>query len=229
MTTAAVEGSTAGEGRKGLGDMMPMGMVSLVGLFSLLVLLHLAVVLWLAFTTSAPGSVDFTYSTANFSEVFTDARTWTVLRDTAIFGVVSLIVALAFGVPAAWLVERTDFSAKTLLFTLMAIGLLIPGFAAAMGWLFMLHPRIGLVNQVVPAADFANACCDDDLLDDVVESLKVGIHPSRAAFGPSRKPVVPCPEFVMNSVPRIQSWLRTPSASPKPHSQSQCTRSQVPQ
>ena len=147
MTTAAVEGSTAGEGRKGLGDMMPMGMVSLVGLFSLLVLLHLAVVLWLAFTTSAPGSVDFTYSTANFSEVFTDARTWTVLRDTAIFGVVSLIVALAFGVPAAWLVERTDFSAKTLLFTLMAIGLLIPGFAAAMGWLFMMHPRIGLVNQ----------------------------------------------------------------------------------
>src|SRR5262249_19471995 len=42
---------------------------------------------------------------------------------------------------------RTDFHAKTLLFTLMAVGLLIPGFAAAMGWLFLLHPRIGLVNQ----------------------------------------------------------------------------------
>ena len=29
----------------------------------------------------------------------------------------------------------------------MAVGLLIPGFAAAMGWLFLLHPRIGLVNS----------------------------------------------------------------------------------
>ena len=54
-----------------------------------------------------------------------------------------------FGLPAAWLVERTDLRAKTLLFTLMAIGLLIPGFAAAMGWLFLLHPRIGLVNQML--------------------------------------------------------------------------------
>ena len=31
----------------------------------------------------------------------------------------------------------------------MAVGLLIPGFAAvAMGWLFLLHPRIGLLNQL---------------------------------------------------------------------------------
>ena len=29
----------------------------------------------------------------------------------------------------------------------MTIGLLMPGFAAAMGWLFMLHPRIGIVNR----------------------------------------------------------------------------------
>jgi iron(III) transport system permease protein len=29
----------------------------------------------------------------------------------------------------------------------MTVGLLIPGFAVAMGWLFLLHPRIGVVNQ----------------------------------------------------------------------------------
>ena len=46
----------------------------------------------------------------------------TVLRDTVGFSFVALVVALIFGVPAAWLVERTDFKAKTLLFTLMAIG-----------------------------------------------------------------------------------------------------------
>ena len=38
-------------------------------------------------------------------------------------------------------------SGETLLLTLMTVGLLIPGFAVAMGWLFLLHPRIGIVNQ----------------------------------------------------------------------------------
>src|SRR4029077_17710148 len=46
----------------------------------------------------------------------------------------------------------TPLRAKTLLFTRMAVGLLIPGFAAAMGWLFLLHPRIGLLNQFLVSA-----------------------------------------------------------------------------
>src|SRR5262249_17131867 len=97
----------------------------------------------------SPGDPALRYTTQNFVEVFTDQRTYPVLIDTLEFALVSLIVALAFGIPAAWLAERTDFRAKTLLFTLMAVGLLIPGFAAAMGWLFLLHPRIGLLNQLL--------------------------------------------------------------------------------
>ena len=80
--------------------------------------------------------------------MFSDRRTYTVLIDTFAFAFVSLAVALGIGIPIAWIAERTDFRAKTLLFTLMAIGLLIPGFAVAMGWLFLLHPRIGLLNQL---------------------------------------------------------------------------------
>jgi iron(III) transport system permease protein len=101
---------------------------------SLVVLCLLGVVLWLSWTGGSPGDPDLTY---------------TVLLDTIDFSAIALLVALAFGIPAAWLAERTDFPAKTLLFTLMAVGLLIPGFAAAMGWLFLLHPRIGLLNQLL--------------------------------------------------------------------------------
>jgi iron(III) transport system permease protein len=114
---------------------------------SFIILCHLAVVLWLSWTIGSPGDADLAYTTKNFVDVFTDARTYTVLVNTVAFAFIALVVALAFGIPAAWLAERTDFRAKTLLFTLMAIGLLIPGFAAAMGWLFLLHPRIGLLNQ----------------------------------------------------------------------------------
>ena len=128
-------------------DLMPALMLLIVIGASLVILCLLAVVLWLSWTTGSPGDPGLGYSTRNFVEVFSDQRTYAVLVDTMAFALVSLAVALAFGIPAAWIAERTDFRAKTLLFTLMAVGLLIPGFAAAMGWLFLLHPRIGLVNQ----------------------------------------------------------------------------------
>jgi iron(III) transport system permease protein len=135
--------------RRDIGDAMPAIMLVVVVGVSAVVIGHLAVVLWLSWTSGSPGDPGLTYTAQNFVEVFSDPRTFAVLLDTVDFSLVSLLVALAFGIPAAWLAERTDFPAKTLLFTLMAVGLLIPGFAAAMGWLFLLHPRIGLLNQLL--------------------------------------------------------------------------------
>src|SRR6516162_4709322 len=132
-----------------IGDLLPAAMLAIVLLSSAAILCDLAVVLWLAFSSGSPGDPALVYTTKNFVTVFSDQRTYSVLIDTIAFALVSLAVALAFGIPVAWLAERTDFSAKTLLFTLMAVGLLIPGFAAAMGWLFLLHPRIGLLNQLL--------------------------------------------------------------------------------
>lgn len=128
-------------------DLLPVTMLLAVIGTSFIVLCHLVVVLWLSFSDGTPGT-GLTYTAANFTEVFSDARTYTVLIDTFLFAFVSLAVALGIGVPIAWIAERTDFRAKTLLFTLMAVGLLIPGFAVAMGWLFLLHPRIGMLNQL---------------------------------------------------------------------------------
>jgi iron(III) transport system permease protein len=151
-TTLAVDRPPPAEPRV-LRDLLPNAMPALVPasvmLISLAILAHLAVVLWLSFISGAPGSGGLSYTTKNFAEVFSEPRTYGVLLDTCGFAFVTLAVALLFGIPSAWLAERTDFRAKTLLFTLMAVGLLIPGFAVAIGWLFLLHPRIGLVNQLL--------------------------------------------------------------------------------
>src|SRR5215216_1750157 len=135
------------EKRRGTGDILPRIMLAVVIVASIIILCHLTVVLWLAWTSGSPGDPDLTYTTRNFVEVFSDQRTYRVLIDTFAFAFISLAIALVFGMPIAWIAERTDFRAKTMLFTLMAVGLLIPGFAAAMGWLFLLHPRIGLLNR----------------------------------------------------------------------------------
>lgn len=113
---------------------------------SIVILALLAIVVALSFRTGSLGAANAAWSFANYPTIFLDDFTYRVLANTVGFAVTALLVALVIGVPLAWLVERSDLPGKPLLFTLMAIGLLLPGFGSAMGWLFLMHPRIGLVN-----------------------------------------------------------------------------------
>src|ERR1700757_1604445 len=110
------------------------------------ILALLACVVWLSVRSGDPGDPDAAYSLVNYREVVSEPFTWRVLANTLEFALIALAIAMLFGLPAAWLFARSDLPGKALLSTLMTIGLLIPGFASAMGWLFLLHPRIGLVN-----------------------------------------------------------------------------------
>src|SRR5437868_4237853 len=101
--------------RRALGDLLPQAMLATVLFASFVILAHLAVVLWLAWTRGSPGDPALVYTSENFVSVFSDQRTYSVLLDTFAFALVALAVALAFGIPAAWIAERTDFHAKTLL------------------------------------------------------------------------------------------------------------------
>jgi iron(III) transport system permease protein len=131
----------------GSADPWPAIMVAIAVFFSILILAPLLVIIWLSFFDGSLLDPVTSYSLKNYTTLFTDAFTYRILWNTAEFSLISLAVAFLFGLPTAWLVERTDFPGKTILLTLMTIGLLIPGFAVAMGWLFLLHPRIGIVNQ----------------------------------------------------------------------------------
>jgi iron(III) transport system permease protein len=124
----------------------PGVILAVVGVMSVLVIVCLALVFWISFVHGAPDDPAKTYTLENYRTVIADERTYTVLWNTFGFSFASLSVAFAFGVPAAWLVERTNIRGKAAIFTMMTVGLLIPTFVSAMGWLFLLHPRIGLVN-----------------------------------------------------------------------------------
>src|SRR5579863_5126261 len=121
------------------------------GLASLAVLVLLAIVLWLSVIDGEPGDPDLAYTVANYAETFGDPFVWRVLFNTFVFSGLTLIVAMAIGAPMAWIIERTDFPAKTLVFATMTIGLLVPGFVTAIGWEFLLHPRIGMINTALIA------------------------------------------------------------------------------
>ena len=127
-------------------DVWPHVMLATVLFGCALIVVLVATIVWMGFFEGLPGDEDRELTLSQYRSVFFDSDTYLVLWNTVRFSVVSIIFACGFGIPAAWLVERTDLPGKTVLFTFMTIGLLIPGFSVAMGWMFMLHHRIGVLN-----------------------------------------------------------------------------------
>ncbi len=127
-------------------EFLPALLVALAVLASLAVTMLLAVVIWLSFVKGTPGDARLHYTVAHYAEIFLDPFVYRVIANTFLFSGITLAVALGIGLPMAWLIERTDFPGKRIVFTLLAVALLIPGFSVALGWLFLLNPRIGLIN-----------------------------------------------------------------------------------
>ncbi len=109
------------------------------------VLVLLAVTFWTSLVTGTPR-LGAALTLQNYAAVYGDPFTYGALLNTVWFAGLTACVAMAFGVPIAWLAERTDLPAKPLLFAAMVIGLVMPTFLVGMGWVLMLHPRIGFLN-----------------------------------------------------------------------------------
>jgi iron(III) transport system permease protein len=102
----------------------------------------------MGFWQSGPGE-PVVYTLNHYRVILTDSFTLKTLLNTLGFASTTVVVSLFFAIPIAWLVERTDLPVKELVFTLMAVGALVPTFFTAMGWVFLLHPRIGVVNRIL--------------------------------------------------------------------------------
>ena len=106
----------------------------------------LMVVFYLSFYEGLPGIPGGFLTTAHYTELLKDRLAYRVLINTLIYTGIAVFISLLFGVLIAWLVERTDIRGRNLIYTGMTLGLLIPTFFPSMGWLFLLHPRIGFLN-----------------------------------------------------------------------------------
>lgn len=117
--------------------LLPMGVIVLL----------VTIMLMVSFQTGFVGTAAATYTLQNYVTIFGDPFVYRVLIDTAIFSLSTTIFALGFGLPIAWLAERTTIPGKMFIYSIMTLGLLIPGIYTAMGWTFIAHPRIGFVNR----------------------------------------------------------------------------------
>ncbi len=84
--------------------------------------------------------------TDNFARVLTAPWLWNMIRDTSITVAVGGVLALLLASFFAWLNERTDASFGIAGSIIPIVPLLMPNVAVAIGWTFLLAPRVGFLT-----------------------------------------------------------------------------------
>jgi iron(III) transport system permease protein len=112
----------------------------------LLIFAFIIVIIWIGLKENSGGMIASGYTLRHYRALFSEAFVYKALLNTIGFAAISLAVAFAIAVPLAWIVERSDLPGRQVIYFLMIVGVLIPGLFTAMGWMFLLHPEIGMLN-----------------------------------------------------------------------------------
>jgi len=122
-------------------------LLSLAALPMLVILVLVTALVWISFQTGIIGTPDASYTLSNYKEILGEPFVLKAFWNTVVFTLATTFTALVLGLPIAWLTERTTMPGKGLVYTIMTLGLLIPGIYTAMGWTFIAHVRIGFLNR----------------------------------------------------------------------------------
>ena len=93
-------------------------------------------------TVIEPGD----WTLLNYATVYGSKITYDAFLNTLIYATSGTLLSLMVGVLFAFLIERTDLPLRNVAWGLILIPMAMPGILFAMGWIFLLHPRAGLVN-----------------------------------------------------------------------------------
>jgi len=89
------------------------------------------------------------WTLANYPAVFQTSNTWAVIRNTVVYSFGTLLLAVPMALGLAFLTERTDVPARSLLYSMMFVPMVTPVFATALGWVLLAGPRAGAINEYI--------------------------------------------------------------------------------
>jgi iron(III) transport system permease protein len=114
------------------------------------VIVTLPVLLLLAnsFNVAAPGR-EAIYGLDNWTRAFSDPATLSALWNSVALGGVRTIISLPLAIGAAWIVARSDMPGRTVVELLCWLGIFLPQLPLTFGWILLLDPQYGLVNQAL--------------------------------------------------------------------------------
>ncbi|MBI3014810.1 MAG: iron ABC transporter permease [Candidatus Tectomicrobia bacterium] len=135
------------------------------------ILFLVGLILWVGLVRDVNSGIFSTGVTLDhYRALWADPLLYRALFNTAQFALIAMAVAFGMGVPLAWLAERSNLPGKGIIYVLMVSGLLLPGVFIAMGWVFLFHPEIGIINMA-----FKNLLGLDHSLVNIVSVPGMGI------------------------------------------------------
>lgn len=120
-------------------------LVIAVAMVAFLVVVPLVMLLYGTFTSAAPGAIGAP-TLDNFVQAYSNPKTYEILKNSLIYAIGVCLLSFFLGTSLAWLCERTNMPLKNLVFTLTLVKLIIPGVLGTIAWIFLLSPKIGLIN-----------------------------------------------------------------------------------
>ncbi len=113
-----------------------------------LALVPLILLFYSSISSARPGELG-ALTLDNYLKAYGVRQTYELLGNSMLYAVGTAIFAFVIGSVLAWLCARTNMPLKGLLFTLSMVPMVIPGILNTIAWLFLLSPRIGLVNKML--------------------------------------------------------------------------------
>ena len=117
-----------------------------VVLVAFLVLVPLGMLLYSSFSGARPGDVG-ALTLDNYVKAYSKPSTLELFTNSLIFATGSCILTFLMGTALAWFCERTNMPLRGLFYTLSIVRLLVPGVLGTIAWIFLLSPRVGLINR----------------------------------------------------------------------------------
>src|SRR5919197_4558668 len=108
----------------------------------------LLTVLWMSLRRGLPGQAS-PLSFANYLSAYGNPAFLQVLLNTFVFAFLTLAVTFVFLLPITFLLARTDLPFRWGFIVLLSVTIVVPTFLRAIGWIMLLSPQIGIVNQLL--------------------------------------------------------------------------------
>ena len=110
-----------------------------------LALVPLLMLLYGSLRSSPPG-IPGVFTLDKLQQAYSNPRIYQSMWNTLIFSVGVTFFAATLGTLLAWITERTNTPLRGLIFLLSVIRIIVPGILTTIAWIFLLSPKVGLVN-----------------------------------------------------------------------------------
>ena len=114
---------------------------------------------WGSLKTVRPGAVGFfgpNVTFSNYIRAVTQGQFASAAINSLVYSFSAAVGALGLAIPLAWITERTDAPARSAIYGLAIVGLVIPGILTAVAWIFLASPNIGLLNKAASGLGFTS-------------------------------------------------------------------------